>query len=369
MTACVDRGRYVFAPPIGYKYAKINGISMIVPDEPNASVVRDCLERFASGVFQTPVEVQRFMNTQPSTPKGKNGKVNINLVTAMLRRPLYAGLIRIEKWGGELRQGNHEALVSVATWKRVQERLERGANAPARQDLNESFPLRNFVQCAECGGTMTAGFSRGRSASYPYYFCQQKGCSQHRKSIRGEKVEGEFAELLRSLTPSPKLYALGRAMLKKAWHMRTEAAALRRSRALADLARLEKRADQMMDRLVEADNPTLVAAYEVKIRKMGEEKALLREQASRKSNEPVLEFEEVYRTALGFIANPLQVWENGPLSLKRMVLRMTFGGKLAYCRETGYRTADIALPFRLFGALEAPKVEVVEPGGIEPPTS
>ena len=368
MTACVDSGRYVFAPPIGYTYAKVNGVSMIVPDEPNASIVRECLEKFAAGVFQSPAEVQRYMSAQPSTPKMKTGKVNINLVTGMLRRPLYAGLIRIKKWGGELREGNHEALISVATWKRVQERLERGANAPARKDLNESFPLRGAISCAACGGMMTAGFSRGRSASYPYYFCQQKGCSQHRKSIRGEKIEGEFADLLRALTPSPQLYALGRAMLNKVWRMRIDAASSRRTRALADLARLEKKADQMMDRLIEADTPALIAAYEGKLRKMEEEKALLREQAARKNNEPVRDVEEVYRTALGFIANPSQVWENGSLPLKRMVLRMTFGGKLAYCRETGYRTAEIALPLKLFRAPNASKVEMVGPEGLEPPT-
>ena len=369
MTACVDHGRYVFAPPIGYKYADVNGTSMLVPDEPNATIVRECLEKFAAGAYQSPVEIQRYMTAQPSTPKLKTGKVNINLVTGMLRRPLYAGLIRIEKWGGRLQQGTHEALISVETWKRIQDRLERGSNAPARKDIKESFPLRNFVQCSECGSAMTAGFSRGRSATYPYYFCQQKGCSQHRKSIRGEKIEGEFTELLRSLTPSPKLYALGHAMLKKAWNMRIEAASSRRSRAQADLARLEKMTDQMMDRIVETDSPTLITAYEAKIRKMEEEKAVLREQAARKQNEPLHEFETIYRTALGFIANPLQVWESGPLPIKRMVLRMTFGGKLAYCRETGYRTADIALPFRLFGARSAPRVEMVEPRGIEPLTS
>ena len=369
MTACVDHGRYVFAPPIGYKYADVNGASMLVPDEPNASIVRECLEKFASGVFQSPVEVQRYMTAQPSTPKSIRGQVNMSLVTNMLRRPLYAGLIRIEKWGGQLQQGKHEALISVETWKRVQDRLEGGANAPARKDLNESFPLRGAVSCAECGSNMTAGFSRGRSASYPYYFCQKKGCSQYRKSIRGEKLEAEFAELLRSLTPSPKLYALGRAMLKKAWDMRIQAAVSRRTHAQSELTRLEKRADQMMDRLVEADSPTLIAAYEAKIRKMEEEKAVLREQAAKKQSEPTHEFEAIYRTALGFITNPLQVWENGPLPIKRMVLRMTFGGKLEYCRETGYRTAGIALPLKLFGALNAPQLDMVEPGGIEPPTS
>ena len=369
MTACVDSGRYVFAPPIGYTYADVNGTSMIVPDEPNASIVRECLEKYAAGVFQSPAEIQRYMTAQPSTPKLKSGKVNINLVTGMLRRPLYAGLIRIEKWGGRLQQGNHQPLVSVETWKRVQERLERGANAPARKDLNERFPLRGAVCCAECGHAMTAGFSRGRSASYPYYFCQQKHCSQNRKSIRGEKIEGEFADLLRSLTPSPKLFDLARAMFAKAWDQRLQAASTRSAKARADLARLERKTDQMMDRLVEADSPTLISAYEAKIRTMEEEKAVLREQARRKSSEPAHSFEDTYRTALSFLANPLYLWENGPLYLKRMVLRMAFGGKLAYCRETGYRTADIALPFRLFGAPDAPKVEMVEPGGIEPPTS
>jgi hypothetical protein len=48
------------------------------------------------------------------------------------------------------------------------------------------------------------------------------------------------------------------------------------------------------------------------------------------------------------------------------VLRMTFGEKLRYCRDQGYRTAGIALPFTLFGAHGAPELDMVGPEGLEP---
>jgi hypothetical protein len=37
--------------------------------------------------------------------------------------------------------------------------------------VNADFSLRGFVTCGCCGHPMTACWSKGRSATYPYYFC------------------------------------------------------------------------------------------------------------------------------------------------------------------------------------------------------
>lgn len=58
MRARVTNGYYVFAPVVGYRYGVVDGHGkMLVPDEPNASIVRDALNGFASGRFQTVTEV------------------------------------------------------------------------------------------------------------------------------------------------------------------------------------------------------------------------------------------------------------------------------------------------------------------------
>lgn len=46
---------------------------MHIRNEPVASIIQDALERFASGRFQTQVEVKRFFEGRPLFPKDLNG--------------------------------------------------------------------------------------------------------------------------------------------------------------------------------------------------------------------------------------------------------------------------------------------------------
>ncbi|MFK5978044.1 MAG: recombinase family protein [Rhizobiaceae bacterium] len=51
-------GYWMFHAPVGYKYEKVSGHGkMLVPDEPNASIIKEGLEGYASGQFQTLTEL------------------------------------------------------------------------------------------------------------------------------------------------------------------------------------------------------------------------------------------------------------------------------------------------------------------------
>ncbi|WP_244508612.1 hypothetical protein [Litoreibacter albidus] len=53
---------------------------------------------------------------------------------------------------------------------------------------------------------MTAYWSRSATGKrYPYYNCQTRDCSEYRKSIRAEKIDGGFENILRSMTPSKNI--------------------------------------------------------------------------------------------------------------------------------------------------------------------
>ena len=71
---------------------------------------------------------------------------------------------------------------------------------------------------------MTACWSKGRSAKYPYYLCDTKGCAEYRKSFRKEKLEGEFEALLLDLKPSEGLFHLAYAMFRDLWNAKIEKA-------------------------------------------------------------------------------------------------------------------------------------------------
>ena len=47
-------------------------------------------------------------------------------------------------------------------------------------------------------------------------------------------------------------------------------------------------------------------------------------------------FENAYRTACAFLANPYKLWLSPVLDHKRAVQRLLFPGRVAYCRNEGY---------------------------------
>ncbi len=368
MRARVMNGYYVFAPVLGYSFAHVPGHGkMIVPDE-DAPIVREALEGFASGRFQSPSEVRRFLESIPTTPRNARGEVRLQYAIDLLERSLYAGYITIPKWGIVLHPGKHEPIIPFATWQRIQDRLSGKANAPARKDTNGEFPLRGFVSCACCDHPMTGAWSKGRNGHYAYYFCHNRDCEAYRKSIRREEVEGQFETLLRELQPTQALFKATLAMFTDLWAARLQGAQARKVKIKGELAVIDSKTGQIMDRLLQSDSHALITAYENQVRKLEEQRIALTEELERGCG-PVKPFDEMFRTACAFLANPWKLWASGVLEHRRTLLRLAFPGRVAFCRIEGFRTAEIALPFRVLGQLGAPMVKVVGPVGLEPTTN
>ncbi len=369
MQARAKRGYWVFKPPIGYRYEKISGHGkLLVRDEPLASIVRDVLEGYAAGRLETQSEIQRYLERQPEWPKDRRGNVHPERVAEILARAVYAGRIDYPAWGLNYIEAQHEPLVSFETWTAVQERRNGIARVPARKDLSDDFPLRGFVTCACCGEALTACWSKGRSRHYAYYLCDTKGCAEFRKSVRKEVVEGDFEALLRALVPTQGLLDLALDVLRDQWNARASAVREQLASLRHSLRDVERKAEQVLDRLLDASGSAMTAAYERRGRELEAQKALLSERIA-SCGQPRASFAETYRTACAFLANPWKLWTSGRLEDRRAVLRLAFGDRLSYARNEGYRTAKISLPFKMIGDLKMLNSGVVEPRGVEPLTS
>jgi len=53
--------------------------------------------------------------------------------------------------------------------------------------------------------------------------------------------------------------------------------------------------------------------------------------------------------------------------MKRLVLKLVFEKNIAYSKNSGFGTAILSLPLRVFETFDASKSLDVEMGGIEPP--
>ncbi len=362
-------GYWPFISCMGLKHVLMPGQGrVLVRDEPIASIIQEAMEGYASGRFQTQAEVRRFFESQPAFPKTSDGSVRNQLVNDILTKSLYAGYVEgPEGWDVPLRKGRHEGLVTFEVFERIQRRLKGASYSPARADLSVDFPLRGSVVCACCGHPLTSCWSTGKvGTKHPYYMCFRQGCTQYRKSIRRSLIEGEFAELLSQLTPAPSLAEITRAMFKDAWEQRKAQASQIAAGYRKELAKVEAGIARLVDRIVASNADAVVDACERRIAEYERTKLVLAERIE-SAGQSHGKFEELFELALSFLSNPRKLWESGRFEHQKLVLRMSFSGQLAYAPQTGFRTPETTMPFKLLGGVRADVGGMAEREGFEPP--
>ncbi|GLO70465.1 hypothetical protein MACH17_19820 [Phaeobacter inhibens] len=361
-------GYWVFRALIGYKYERVAGHgNMLVRDEPMASLIQEALEGFATGHFETQAEVKRFLESKPIFPKDfADGTIRFERVLRLMTRMHFAGYIEIPEWDVSLRKGHHEGLISLETYEAIQQRIKDGARAPAHKDISADFPLRGFVCCDDCSTPLTACWSTSKSGKkHPYYLCHAKGCPSHRKSIRRDVLEGEFNDMMQSLAPSESMFAVATKMFKDAWGQRAGQTAADKRLIRAERNQLEKQIEGLLDRVVEADSKSIIAAYEKRIEKMERQKLILDEKLVNRGK-PAHTFEQMFEHACAFLSNPWKLWESGNLIARRIVLRLAFAERISYSREFGLRTPKTTLPFKVLEGFSCQKKLMAERQGFEP---
>ncbi len=359
-------GYWVHFAPIGYKYVSKQGHGkVLVRNEPLASIVAEGLEGYASGRFEIRAEVKRFFERFPEFPTDAKGEVSNEHVNRILSRVIYAGHIQSDIMDVSLRPAQNEPLISLETYQKIQQRMQEKPKIAARKDLNGDFPMRGAVRCGDCDNPLTACWTKGRSKHYPYYYCFTKRCESYGKAIAREKIEGEFVNLLHQLAPSVPLFKTATKMFEVWWNYRQAQIAQRGQSMEKEIRKLDQSIEQLMDRLIETDSQTMIKAYEKRIKQLETDKAVLIEKSTQ-SLRPMRSYDAALRTALDFIASPYKLWDSGRLSDRRAVLKLAFPGGFQYHRNTGLRTAETPLPFKVLGRLESKQIEVAEKAGFEP---
>ena len=324
-------------------------------DEPLASIITEGFEGYKSGRFETQAEVRRFFASHPDFPRNKAGKVIQQRVTDILINPLYTGFICSKIYGIDWLEGHHQALISLETFDKVQARRNGTAKAPMRKNIGDEFALRGFVTCGDCGVPLRSSLTKGRSRYYPYYLCQTKTCASYGKSIPRDRLEGEVGEILKSLQPNETALNLVKVMFKSAWDQRLAQFEHAVNSAKQQIRQIEKQTEALLARIVETTNESVIAAYEGKIADLEHTRLRLQQQAANYTA-PTGTFEEKLEPALQFLANPWKLWQTGQIALRRAVLRLTFTERLAYHRNEGARTPQLALPFKALGGESTKRV-------------
>lgn len=360
MKARLEAGYWPFYPPPGYTYAKVPGHGkLLVRKEPEASIIAEALTGFATGRFLNQVDVQRFLQAKGFNHWGRGKMAYLEQVKRLLTREVYTGFISYSPWNVTTRKGHHEPLIDAGTFERIHERLSARQKLPARKDISKDFPLRGFVLCSGCKQPYTASWCKGRNGLFPYYHCRTQHCSYRHKCIRAEKMHGSFEQLLGKLKPRANILEIVRRELLDLWKARKlDVDTLRRQRQKR-LEAIETEIQEYAAAIKRCHNATVIRTIEEKIVELEAKRTRLGGRIE-KPKQGEYDFQTATDRVFDFIKNPLQMWQSGDLTQKRLVLRLVFQEPLVYDREAGFQTTSFSLPINIACVPELDEMEVVD---------
>ena len=155
------------------------------------------------------------------------------------------------------------------------------------------------------------------------------------------------------------------AHLRAVWNDKHETQRDDRTSAKEAILTLEKKISGLLDRIVEAESPALIGAYERKLDELEREKLVLKEKVAR-CGTVVRHYDDIFQTAFSFLANPCSVWEKDGLEGKRTVLKLALEGPIVWDWNEGVQTANLSLPFKVLQDKNKLKNVMAERVGFEP---
>ena len=358
MKARLELGYWTFPDlPTGYVFKRdpVHGMLPVIAPQ-KAVIIKEALEGFASGRFMEQEDVRRFLQERDA----RDGKpVYLALVKRLLTKPFYAGYIEYLPWEVSRRLGKHEALIELATFERIQERLSGRTTTHVKNFLNEDFPLRGFVLCSACEEFVTASWTSGNGGKFPYYRCKTKGCPERNKSIKRKVIDERFEDILAGIKPSEQVLSLTKAIVADVWRKKMSERVNRKQDIEREIAKTDAERSRFVQLVSRATDVGVIATYEKRIGALTEKELVLKDSLmSQAEHEPNIE--TALDIVFDFLKDPLKQWRKGNIHTKKLVLKLVFEENLAYNRNSGFETAILSLPLRVFALPEAQKPLLVD---------
>lgn len=230
----LKQGLYPLPAPIGY-LDQGRGQPKI-PDPAMAPLVRQIFELYASGRFSLMQLGQEAFRLGLRNRGG--GRVTRNGLSTLLNNSFYAGVIRIKRTG-DCYQGVHEPLITMTTFKSVQEVL-RGRTA--NRGGTHHFLFRRSIRCLTCNYCLIGE----RQKAHTYYRCHTSTCPPTclRETDIDRQVGMALASLVLPVEDQSAIEQEFRAVLSNSQQLAQE-------RAKSEKLRLDK-ADAMLERLTDS---------------------------------------------------------------------------------------------------------------------
>jgi DNA invertase Pin-like site-specific DNA recombinase len=181
-------------PPLGYRTIGEKGHKTHVIDVEKAPFIRKMFELYSTGNYSTTALADVMFKEGLRTRS--NGRLGKSMLYNLLSDPFYCGKMR---WKEEIKQGNHEPIITKELFDAVQKKLNRKFKSPLYTKHLPVFKAK--MTCEECGGTITWEKQKGHWYGHCNHY--RKECTQ-KTWWRQEKVEDELLPLLEKMAPKGK---------------------------------------------------------------------------------------------------------------------------------------------------------------------
>ncbi len=196
---------------LGYDLSERGGA--LVVNEEEAARVRAIFALYLEHGSLMPVveELNRrgWRMKEWTTRKGRvagGGPFAKNRLYNLLTNMVYVGKV---EYGGQVYEGEHQAIVDAEVWQRVQDRLRYNGRTGGRQVRNKyGAVLKGILRCASCDAGMVHTYTQKTpNKLYRYYVCvnaHQRGYNQcPTRSVSAPAIEQAVIAQIRNIASNP----------------------------------------------------------------------------------------------------------------------------------------------------------------------
>lgn len=217
-------------------YGTLRKGGKVLPGPETFPVLRRMFEMAAGG--STGYDIGRWLRAE-GVPGPAGGEWWDEEIRRILRNPVYIGKFQ---FGGEIHDGQHEALIDPQLFYRAQARL---AERSVVQADKRNRSLSGVIVCGLCGSLFNVhhGGSNAKDRGYQCRHRFSKGCEAPR--VDAPSLEEEVHRRLVALANNPAMLQAARSRVKgKARHMDT---VKERARLEAELAKVKKMLETLFE--------------------------------------------------------------------------------------------------------------------------
>jgi site-specific DNA recombinase len=358
MKARLERGYWVFqnVPP-GYTYETDPVHNrLLVQVHPEARIIKEALEGFASGRFPTQRDLLHFFQKHPIQTKKKTLVVDYKMVHRILNNILYAGYIEFAAWGIPRTKGMHKPLISLKTYERIQLRQQqKPVSGIPKPDTD--FQLTQMVLCDHCKHPFTSSTVKGYSRYYSYYACYNPSCKAPQKNYPKDQVEAAYIDALREIEPPEGNMEEIVLILRTRFQVRAALFLDCKKRVRDKIKDKEAEIASLIQCARQTPSQIVRGHYEKSAEEATIELAKLKAKGDgkRQPNE-----EDLLAFAEHFIRTVHEHWEKADRATKIAIHRAVFPASPCYSPVTGFRTAQKSLTFSLNKPILDDKMNLVD---------